>query len=107
MNINELFEAIQDEFHPDELNGEFLLHGKTIIWSYNLIEDSEEHNYLDEDYDDDLMNYETSSSEELLQEAYQEDYDKLQEFLDSIEETDNWTCSDSEIVDDTIVFKIS
>ena len=104
MNINELFETIQDKFIPDELSGEFLLHENTIIWSYNLTEDSEEMNYLDDD--DEIPNFEASSSEELLQEVYQEEFEKLQQFLDGIEETDNWTFSDYEIVDDVIVFKI-
>lgn len=105
MNINELFEVIQDEFLPEELNGDFLLHGNVIIWSYNLNDDSEELLYLDED-EEELFSYEATSSEELLQEAYQEDLEKLQQFLDTIEETDNWSFSDGEIVDDVIVFKI-
>lgn len=106
MNINELFETIQNEFHPEELNGEYLLHGNVIIWSYNLSDDSEELDYSNEEDDDETFSFEATSSEELLQEAYQEDFDKLQEFLDSIEESDNWTFSDSEIVDDVIIFKI-
>lgn len=105
MNINELFEVIQDEFLPEEMNGDFLLHGNVIIWSYNLTDDSEELLYLDED-EEEFFSFEATSSEELLQEAYQEDFEKLQQFLDSIEETDNWTFSDQEIVDDVIVFKI-
>lgn len=105
MNINELFESIQDEFHPEELNGEYLLHGNVIIWSYNLTEDSEEIEFLNDD-DEESFSFEAASTEELLQEAYQEDFDKLQEFLDNIEEMDNWTFSDSEVVDDIIVFKI-
>ena len=106
MNINELFEIIQDEFVSEELNGEFLLHGNVIIWSYNLTEDSEEMTFLNEDDEEELFSFETSSSEELLQEGYQEDFNKLQEFLDKIEEVDNWNYSDSEIVDDVITFKI-
>jgi len=105
MNINELFETIQNEFLPEELNGEFLLHGNVIIWSYNLTEDSEELLYLDED-EEDGFSFEATSSEELLQEAYQEDLEKVQQFLDGIEETDNWNFSDSEVLDDVIVFKI-
>ena len=105
MNTNELFETIQDEFIPEELNGEFLLHGNVIIWSYNLTEDSEEIVYLNGD-DEESFSFEASSSEELLQEAYQDDFEKLQQFLDGTEEIDNWTFSDSEIVDDVIVFKI-
>ena len=105
MNINELFETIQDEFVPEELNGEFLLHGNVIIWSYNLTEYSEEIAYLDDD-DEETFSFEASSSEELLQEAHQEDLEKLQLLIDGVEETDNWTFSDSEVVDDVIVFKI-
>ena len=105
MNINELFETIQDEFVPEELNGEFLLHGNVIIWSYNLTEDSEEITYLDDD-EEETFSFEASSTEELLQEGCQEDLEKLQQFLDGIEETDNWTFSDSEVVDEVIVLKI-
>jgi len=106
MNINELYEVIQNELFPDELNGEFLLHGNVIIWSYNLTEDTEELTFLNEDDEEETFSFEATTSEELLQEAYQEDFNKLQEFLDNIEETDNWTISDSEIVDDVIIFKI-
>lgn len=107
MNINELFEAIQDNFHPDELNGEFLLHENTIIWSFNLSDNSEDFNYLN-DYDEEekMINFEISSSEEILQENYQEDFDKLQDFLEIIEEANNWNYSDNEIIDDKIIFKI-
>ena len=105
MNISELFETIQNEFLPEELNGEFLLHGNVIIWSYNLTEDSEELLFLDED-EEELFSFEATSSEELLQEACQEDLEKVQQFLDSIEEMDNWSFSDSEVLDDVIVFKI-
>jgi len=106
MNISELFETIQDEFNSEDINGEFLLFGNVIIWSYNLTEDSEEITFLNEDDEEEIFSFEATSSEELLQEGYQEDFDKLQEFLDGIEESDNWTFSDSEIVDDVITFKI-
>jgi len=104
MNISELFEAIQDELLLDDLNGEFLLDEDIIIWSYNITEDSEEAEYLDDD--EESFNYTVVSSEEALQETYQEDFTKLEEFLNDTEEIDNWTLSDSEIVDGVIVFKI-
>jgi hypothetical protein len=106
MNINELFEIIQDEFASEDLNGEFLLHGNVIIWSYNLTEDNEELTFINEDDEEETFSFEANSSEELLLEAYREDFNKLQEFLDNIDETDNWSFSDSEIVDDVIIFKI-
>lgn len=106
MNISELFETIQDEFDVEDINGEYLLFGNVIIWSYNITENSEEQHFINEDDDEEEMfSFEASSSEELLEEAYQEDFNKLQEFLDRIEETD-WTFSDSEIIDDVITFKI-
>jgi hypothetical protein len=105
MNINELFETIQDEFDSEDINGEYLLFGNVIIWSYNITENSEELEFINEDDEEEIFNFEASSSEELLEEAYQSDFDKLQELLDRIEETE-WTFSDSEIVDDVISFKI-
>ena len=105
MNINELFENIQDEFLEEELNGEFLLHGNVMIWSYNLMDDSEELLYLNED-EEEAFSFEATSSEELLQEAYQEDLEKIQQHMDSLGVMDDWTFSDQEIVDDVIVFKI-
>jgi len=104
MNINELFEKIQDEFSDDELKGEFLLQGNCIVWSYNLEENTEEIDYQDDD--DDYFNFEATSSEELLQEAYQEDLEKLQELLDEIEETGNWNFSDFESIENIISFKV-
>ena len=106
MNINELFETIQDEFLPEELNGEYLLHENTIIWSYNLTDDGEEQDYFDDDENETLC-FEAQSCEELLLEGYQEDIENLKQFIDGVDDVDNWTFSDSEIVDDIIVFKIS
>ena len=106
MNINELFEEIQDEFIPEELNGEFLLQGRCIIWSYDLEDASEEIDY-DEDDDNNMFGFESMSSEELLLEAYREDLEKLQELLDEYGEIDNWTFSDTDINETIISFKIS
>ena len=106
MNINELFEEIQDDFHPEELKGEFLLQGDYIIWSYNLDENSEEIKYNGNEDDDNFFYFEASSSEELLKEVYQEDLEKLQDFFDEKEQTDLWTVSDFEATDTIISFKI-
>lgn len=107
MNINELFEAIQDNFHPEDLNGEFLLHENTIIWSYTMTENFKESSYLN-DYDEEekMVNFEINSSEEILQENYEEDFNKLLDFLDIIEQSDKWSYSDNEIINNTIIFKI-
>jgi len=106
MNINELFEEIQDEFITEELNGEFLLRGSTIVWSYNLEDDAEEVDYIDED-EDNMFGFDSVSSEELLLEAYQEDLENLNDFLDRLEETSNWTLSETETIENIISFNIS
>lgn len=104
MNINELFEKIQDELN-DNLKGEFTLQGNCIIWSYDLEKDSEEIEFSEED--DEFNFYDNStSSEELLIDAYNEEIEKFEEFLDEIEETDNWNTSDYDISGNNISFKI-
>ena len=109
MNINELFEKIQDKFLPEDLSGEFQLDGNCIIWTYNLEDDSEEiptPTSNDDDEDELQFNFESSSPEELLQEAYDHDIEKIDELLDELEESDNWTFSDSDINENIISFKI-
>ena len=105
MNINELFEEIQDEYIPEELNGEYLLQGNCIVWTYDLDDDAEEIDNFDED-EDNPFNFEALSVEELLLEAYREDFEKLQELLDENEETGNWSFSDTDVVENIISYKI-
>jgi len=105
MNINELFEEIQDEFIVEELNGEFILQAKCIVWSYNLEDSSEEIDYTEED-EDNMFGFDSVTSEELLLEGYQEDFEKLQNKLDEINETDNWSFSDTDINENIICFII-
>jgi len=105
MYINELFENIEEEFHPEELNGEFTLEKNTIVWSYYLNDEIDGEVIIEDE--DNFLNFEAASNEELLQEAYQEDLEKLQEYLDEIEETENWEFSDFETTDDNISFNIS
>lgn len=106
MTINELFEKIQDEFLPEELNGEFQLQGNCIIWTYNLDIDSEEIQNADEDDDDYSSNFESLSTEELLQDAYDEDYDAFETLLDELDEIGNWELSEPETNENIISFKI-
>jgi hypothetical protein len=105
LNISEVFEAIQDKFLPEELNGEFILQGNCIIWTYDLDEDSEVIPAPSEDDEESNYSFESQSSEELLWEAYQEDLEAVELFLDSIGE-ENWTFGDPDIGDSTISFKI-
>ena|SRR5208283_5484192 len=109
MKINELFKKLQENFLTEEdndiLSGELNLHGNCIIWEYDLDKDSEEIEVLVDEQDDDFS-FNATSSEELLQETYHEDLELIEEFLDKIEELDNWTFSDSETNENVISFKI-
>jgi len=106
MNINELFEKIQDKFLPEELNGEFQLQGNCIVWTYNIENDSEEIPPPIDDEDELHFNFESISAEELLQEAFNSDSEKFKELLDELDESDNWTISESETNENVISFKI-
>lgn len=106
MNINELFEEIQDKFSFDELNGDVVLVGNCIIWEYDLDNDSKEIPAPDENDDEIVFDFESSSSEELLLEAYNEDIVAIEQLLDELEETDKWSFSEPEICENTISFKI-
>jgi hypothetical protein len=107
VNISELFEKIQDQLNIDDLNGEFTLHGNCIVWLFNLENNCEEIEISENDDDEfDFYSSDVSSTEELLQEAYNSDLEMLNELLDELEEIDNWNTSDYEIVENTISFKI-
>jgi hypothetical protein len=108
MNINELFEKIQDKFLPEELSGEFQLNGNCIIWTYNLENNVEEipTSITGDDEDELQFDFDSLSTEELLQEACDHDREKIEELLDILEESDNWTFSDSDIIENNISFKI-
>lgn len=106
MNINELFEQIQDKFLPEDLNGEFTLQGNCIIWTYNLDNDSEEIDAPNEEDEEQAFSFESLSTEELLQEAYDKDLILLEGLLDELEEYDNWTFSEPDINENIISFRI-
>jgi hypothetical protein len=106
MDINELLEKLQERFLPEDLKGEFTAHGNCIIWEYNLDNDVEEIEAPNADSDELEFDFESSSSEELLHEAYNKDHELLEIFLDEIDEFNNWTLSDPEINENVISFKI-
>jgi hypothetical protein len=107
MNINELFDKIHESGLSESLKGELIVKGNCIIWTYDLNKNSEEIEApVDEDGEEPEFSFESSSPEELLLEAYTEDLEKLQEFLDENEETENWTFSEPETSDTIISFRI-
>jgi hypothetical protein len=105
MNINELFEELQDNV-LEELNGEIILEGNCIIWSYDIDRDGMA--IIDDSEDDDDFEFDfgaIKSSEELLQDAYDEDLFSIQSCVDGFD-GDDWTFSEPEIGETTISFKI-
>jgi hypothetical protein len=107
MNINELFELLQDNI-SEELNGEITLYENTITWSYTLenIEDDEEHNDIEDD-EDFFFAFESTSSEEKLIEIYYNDLETIQTTLLEYDENDNWSLNEYIVKDNSISFKIT
>lgn len=107
MNINKLFDKIYEDGLSDSLNGELVVKGNCMIWTYDLYKNSEEiETPTDEDNEEPEYSFESSSPEELLLDAYNEDVEKIQEFLDENEESDNWTFSEPETNETIISFRI-
>ena len=106
MNISDLFEEIQDRFSPEDLNGELTLHGNCIVWSYKMESDIEDECESCDIDDDDPISFDCVSCEELLQDAYIEDSEKIETFFDELNQANDWTFSDADIVENTISFKI-
>jgi hypothetical protein len=111
MNINELFTNILSKFSTEDLCGEFTLEGNCIVWTYildNYDNTDDIRSFYCDDEEDDLLdfNFESTSSEELLLEAYDTNFQKIEALLDELDETENWTISEPETTDDTISFKI-
>ena len=107
MKINKLFEKLQDETFSEDLNGEFILEGNCIIWSFDLDKNAEEIEAPQVQDDDELeFNFDTTSPLELLQEAYNEDLMAIEMLINDVDEFGDWTFSDPEISDSTISFKI-
>ena len=105
MNINELFEILQDDI-SDELSGEITLHKSTIIWSYTL-EDIDDDNSIDDEEDDDFFfGFESTSNEEKLIETYTQDLEIIQMCIFEYNEEDNWNFSDYKTKQNSITFKI-
>ena len=107
MNINQLFNKLQEDFITDESIGELTLQGNCIVWSYLLEGDCEEVNLSECDDDDDIYNqFESITSDEILEDISTDYIESIKLFLDELNEVENWSFSDPDIIDDTITFKI-
>lgn len=104
MNINELFEQLEEYFAFNELNGELTLIGSEIVWDYSL-EPSVDDN--DDDMENEEEDIEIKSNEEILLDVYDDDIERINLFLDEANEIDYWDISDPEIFDDCISFTIA
>jgi hypothetical protein len=106
MNICELFEELQDNIAGD-LNGELILEGNCIIWSYDLDRDGATPDL--EIADDDEQEYDfvnATSPEELLQQGYDEDLMIIEAYIAQLDDYADWSYSDPEIGESQISFKI-
>ena len=106
MNISELFDKLQDNI-PEELNGELILEGNCIIWSYDLDRDGATQDLEISDDDDAEFDFASSTSpEELLQQGYDEDLLVIEGYIAQLDDFAEWSFSDPEIAETVISFKI-
>jgi hypothetical protein len=108
MNINELFEDLQDNV-LDDLNGELILEKNCIIWSYDIDRDGA---MVENESNDDIDEFEycfssVNSSEEILQQAYNEDLSIIETYIAELDDNANWSFSDPKIGESVISFKIT
>lgn len=105
MTINELYSKLQYNL-GDILNGSFVLDGNCIIWSYDI--NDYINSCIDNEVDDENDDYfnECLSNEDILNDKYSDDIEKIHTFLDKEEIMEKWNFSSPDILDETISFKI-
>jgi hypothetical protein len=109
MNINQLFENIQENFIDDESKGELTLQGNCIVWTYTYDEEECDNSFECNDDDDDegmYIQFESITIDEKLEEIGSNYIESLGLYLDELNELENWTFSEPDIIDDTISFKL-
>ena len=109
MTMKILYEALQSTDLQEKLTGELTLHNKYIVWTYDLVKDSEENGEIDEDQkdEDDSNNVyvDIRSSEEMLTEAYDKDIELIQDYINITGDCIDRTFTDPEITKTAITFK--
>lgn len=111
MNIYELYNHLEIDDFSERIKGELKLIGNYIIWSFTLTETADETESHAYDYDeDDEDNYVSAfsyvSSEESLQDTCDADMEIIKQYINELDEFNDWTYSDPDVDDDTISFKI-
>jgi hypothetical protein len=107
MSISELFDELIHNI-PKDLIGQLILDGNCIIWTYDIDRDGMPEEEIKPDEDDEFEFDFTSikSSEELLQQGYDDDLLAIQNFIVELDDYADWTFSDPEIGETVISFKI-
>jgi hypothetical protein len=108
MKIKELYNKIQEhEFFIEELKGDLTLNGNCIVWTFDIknSEDYHESTTINDD-DDDEYCFNITSPSEILQDAYDVDIIAIENLVEEIDESSEWSYSLPEVSETTISFKI-
>lgn len=106
MNINKLFENLQEEDFVEQLKGELSLEGNCIVWTFDINNNNHYNNEQAVFNDDDDDEFSFTSPAEIIQEAYDEDLLIIENLIADIDDTLEWTFSDPDVNETTISFKI-
>ncbi len=112
MYISELYQSLVENVDSDNLNGELELQGNCIVWTYNLEDNAGNEQSLpiveNDEYDDEYDNYyfESETDEEILQTKCDEDIEIIKLYLDDLDDSEDWSFSEPEIGENTIMFRI-
>lgn len=106
MNINEIYETVQNNLKLDDINGELILYNDNIVWSYNLYDEEigDDLNYDDDD-ENYLFNFDYISPEEKMLETYHHDLEVIKRMLDDYD-INNWKFTEPKIFENSISFQI-
>lgn len=110
MTIKILYQALQSSDLQEKLTGELTLSNKYIVWTYDLIKDSEENGDVDEeqiedDYNTNNIYADIRSNEEILRDAYDNDMELIQDYINICGDCIDRTFTDPEISKTAITFK--
>ena len=109
MNLHTLFHEFEkDSIVQATLVGDLALTNNSIIWSYELYITDEDCNCETYDDEDEMcFGFERPCNEELLFEAYHDDFEEIKDFIVDLGEENEWEFSEPEVVGNLISFKIS
>jgi len=106
MKINELLNLIEKNLIDEDFKGDFIIFENSIVWSYAAIKSMSDIDDINT-YDDDLLNFQFESDEEVLNDVYLETLDNIELFLDEINQLSSLSLSEPITKNGTISFTIS